>query len=197
MNETHIGECNLSKTYAPMYKPYMRNKTSRYEGYNTQMHNHHVYSCSHYHEFSEIYSNLDRKKQSPSMPMSSKVAEHGQSSFECICVTLTLCLQVFGDSETLAQKLRWWVGTHSHAQVQELQISLKLIPSDLRRWAMHREHWTIRVSSQSSMLTHWTSWILTCAVNKHDSSFTKRSCNEEAKFKFTYSWRTQIVLLRL
>ncbi len=47
MNETHIGECNLSKTYAPMNKRYLKSKTSRYEGYNTQMYNHHVYVLSY------------------------------------------------------------------------------------------------------------------------------------------------------
>ncbi len=201
MIKTHIGEYNLGKTYAPINKRYLKNKTSHNEGYNTQMHNHHVHALTTMSSDSEVLKPW-RTRQSPSMPMSSKVAEHGQSSFDCICIILTLRMSAglrrLWDTCAHVTLMSWCsltctsTGTADSTETDSQWLAF--LSNDTKTVGTS---WTILASWQNTMLTHWTSWILTCAVNNNDSSFTRGTWNEEAKFDLMHSWRTQIVILRL
>ncbi len=197
---THIGECSLSKTYAPINKRYLKNKTSRYKGYNPQMCNHHVHLrttvCS------AIYRNLDWRDKvlrcQCHRKLLSTVSLHLSVS---VSQLRYLCLQVFGDSETLAHTFRWWVGTHSHTQVQELQNSLRLIPSDLCSWAMtpkplvHHEQYLCRYRTQCLHigLLEFIRALMTITIyhSREEHEMKKQSLNS------CIHEETQIVILRL
>ena len=199
MNETHIGECNDSKTYTPMYKRYLKNKTSRYEGYNTQVYNHHAHASTTM--TSPRPSNLDRRDKvlrcQCHRKLLSTVSLHLIVS---VSYLRYVCLQVFGDSQTLAHTFRWWVDRHSQAQVQEQQISLKVIPSNLRFWAMtpkllvHREQCLCCYRTQCLHIGFLNSYVR-C---EHWRWFIhERNMKWRSKVNFMHSWITQIVHSRL
>ncbi len=132
MNETHIGVCNDSKTYASMYKRYLKNKTSRCEPWVQRD--------------SQILTNETKS-------FDANVIEScwARSVFIWLYLCHTYVTYVCRSSETL-RHLRThfaneWIDTHKHKyrNCRIHSVSLKLIPTDLRSWAMtpkllvHRE----------------------------------------------------------